>query len=281
MGKVEHDKFYTRSDVAQGCIRHVLELFPKESFDKVLEPSAGNGSFLNYLTEVWGSSKVEAGDIEPEHPGIQQMDFFDFVGESDRRYLVIGNPPFGRVCSLAVKFFNHAAKFSDVIAFIIPCTFRRKSIQDKLDKNFWLLSDKEIPNKPCAFVPKLSVKCCFQVWERRIIKRETIALAKAHGDWEFMKHGPKDEKGQPTPPAGADFAVRAYGSNCGEIRTTALQSLRPKSWHWIKSRIDVETLRDRIGSLDFTISKDTARQDSIGQKELVQLYSKCHGTRAL
>lgn len=67
--------------------------------------------------------------------------------------------------------------------------------------------------------------------------------------------------------------MKAYGSNCGEIRTENLQNLRPKSWHWIKSNIDIQILKKRFNSLDYSISKDTARQDSIGQKEVMHLYS--------
>ena len=51
-------------------------------------------------------------------------------------------------------------------------------------------------------------------------------------------------------------------------------NLRPKSWHWIKSNINSELLIKRFNSLDFSISKDTVRQDSIGQQEVIYLYEK-------
>ena len=37
-------------------------------------------------------------------------------------------PPFGKVSSLAIRFFNKCAQFSDVIAFIIPRTFNKVSV---------------------------------------------------------------------------------------------------------------------------------------------------------
>ena len=88
-----------------------------------------------------------------------------------------------------------------------------------------------------------------------------------------MGFGPKDAKGQPTPPKGADFAMRAYGGKCGEIVDTGLEALRPKSWHWIKSKINKNTLIERFNALDYSISLDTARQNSIGRGDLVRLYS--------
>ena len=37
---------------------------------------------------------------------------------------------------------------------------------------------------------------------------------------------------------------------------------------------DIEMLKKRFNSLDYSISKDTVRQDSIGQQEVIYLY-KC------
>jgi hypothetical protein len=118
----------------------------------------------------------------------------------------------------------------------------------------------------------MSVKCCFQIWERRETERKIIELETRHKNWEFLSFGPKDENNQPTPPNGADFAIRAYGGKCGEIVEENLQNLRPKSWHWIKANIDKDELIYRFKALDYSISLDTARQNSIGRGELVRLY---------
>ena len=69
--------------------------------------------------------------------------------------------------------------------------------------------------------------------------------------------------------------MKAYGSNFGEIVRGDLSTLRPKSWHWIKvnkDKISIDELVKNFNVLDYSISKDTVRQDSIGQKELIQLY---------
>lgn len=266
------DKFYTIPDVALKCIEKVGNLYGWSNWDLVVEPSAGNGSFLSQLP----TSRRVGIDISPEHSDIIKHDFLDWVPEDGLgNILVIGNPPFGRVCSLAVKFFNHATEWADVIAFIIPRTFRRVSVQNKLNLNFHLLYDEEIQVTPCAFNPPMSVKCCFQIWERRNEKRLAVDLPTKHSDWQFLGFGPKDEKGQPTPPTGADFAIRAYGGKCGEIVTDGLEDLRPKSWHWIKAGLRSSSeLIQRFGQLNYSLSLDTARQNSIGRGELVRLYSE-------
>ena len=161
-----------------------------------------------------------------------------------------------------------------MIAFIIPKTFRRVSLQNRLHQKFHLVHDEEIPSEPCSFSPPMQVKCCFQIWEKRPESRPLVKLSTTHVDWDFLKNGPLDTKGQPTPPKGADFALLAYGGKCGTIVTAELDTLRPKSWHWIKAKIAVPLLIERFKSLDYSLSKDTARQNSIGRGELVKLYSE-------
>ncbi|MDA9846994.1 hypothetical protein N9C10_03610 [Flavobacteriaceae bacterium] len=262
------DKFYTLPHISKKCIDSI------ENWNKwglVVEPSAGDGSFLNQIP-----TKKKIGlDILPEHTDVLQQDFFSYSPpENTKKILVIGNPPFGKVSSLAIRFFNHAAEWADMIAFIIPRTFRRVSVQNKLNTQFHLIHDEEIPTHPCSFTPQMSVKCCFQVWEKKRTKRKLVQLPTTHEDWEFLKLGPKDENNQPTPPEGADFAIRAYGGRCGDIVTENLHELRPKSWHWIKCKdIPRKKLIKKFKSLDYTISLDTARQNSVGKADLVYLYS--------
>lgn len=262
------DQFYTNKTIAKKLYNKLSNITDLNNFDIHLEPSAGSGSFYD-LMDV----KKRLGlDIEPKNKGIIKMNFFDYKPEKDKKYLVIGNPPFGKVSSLAVKFFNKSAEFANCIAFIIPRTFKRVSIQNKLNLYFELIYNEDLPVSPCCFTPKMTAKCCFQIWIKKQNKREKIIYDKTHCDFKFLKHGPKDIKNQPTPPQNSDFVIKAYGVNCGEIVDKNLETLRPKSWHWIKSNIKIDLLKNRFKQLDYSISKDTVRQDSIGQQELIYLY---------
>jgi hypothetical protein len=264
------DKFYTLPSCSKQCINRICELYNVKKWDLIVEPSAGNGSFLN---QIPSENKIGI-DISPEQPNIIKQDFFDYSPPPNKtNILVVGNPPFGRVSSLAIKFFNHSAKWANVIAFIIPRTFRKTSVQNKLNNRFHLVHDEEISNTPCCFSPPIMVKCCFQIWEKGEHERPMIVLSTTHVDWEFLKLGPNDHNGQPTPPAIADFAMRAYGGNTGEIRIDGLNELRPKSWHWFISNIDKNILVDRFNKLDYSNSSNTARQNSMVKAELVALYS--------
>lgn len=287
------DKFYTIPEYAKKCISTVENISHFSSYDLIVEPSAGNGSFYhqiqNYNQKIGidispendENDEKDGKDSKDENEKIRKQDFFDYYPENGdkKRILVIGNPPFGKVSSIAIKFFNHAATFASTIAFIIPRTFRRPSVQNKLDEMFHLIHDEDVPVKPCCFFPKMMVKCCFQIWERRDTKREKVELQTEHPDWTFLPFGPNDEKGQPTPPVGADFAIRAYGGKIGHLvhLQDELEKLRPKSWHWIQTignigNIDKNTLMSRFKTLDYSDSVNTARQNSMGRGELVRLY---------
>lgn len=177
------DKFYTIPSISEKCLKRVGSLYKWSDWGMVIEPSAGNGSFL---TQIPTSKKIGI-DISPEHKDIVKQDFLTYNPPGDiGRILVVGNPPFGRVSSLAIKFFNHASKWSDVIAFIVPRTFRRVSVKNKLNPNFHLVFDEEIPTGKSSFSPPMMAKCCFQIWEKKTAKRTIVELSTSHNDWEFL-----------------------------------------------------------------------------------------------
>ncbi len=261
------DKFYTKREVAKECLDSLEARWPWGRWDLVVEPSAGNGSF--YL-QIPTQKKVGL-DLAPDHPQIQTADFFTWrPSASAENLLVVGNPPFGRVSSLAVRFFSHAAEFASVIAFIVPRTFRRISVQEKLPRLFHLVFDKDIPLRPCAFQPAMNVKCCWQIWERRSVERVPQVLATTHPHWEFLEGA-----------EGAELAIRAYGGKCGELRfrtAEGFSALAVRSWHWIRPRgLSAEELGQRFSALDYSCSEDTARQNSIGRGELIRLYQEKYG----
>ena len=79
--------------------------------------------------------------------------------------LTIGNPPFGKNSNLAINFFNKAAQYSDVIAFILPKTFLKSSIINKLDLKFHKVYEMNIPEKSFTFRGiDYDVNCLFQIW---------------------------------------------------------------------------------------------------------------------
>lgn len=85
------DKFYTKRPVAQRCIECVGSRYDWASWDLVLEPSAGSGSFFE---QIPAPNKVGI-DVRPECDGVVEQDFFDYrppTSSQGGRVLVLGNP---------------------------------------------------------------------------------------------------------------------------------------------------------------------------------------------
>jgi len=162
----EKDQFFTPSAIARQCwetFLRVTSISPQEYC--FIEPSAGDGSFLQHLPP--GSIGM---DIEPRNDRIQKQDFLTWVPPADgRKYAVVGNPPFGLRGHLALKFINHSYQFADYVAFVLPQLFesdgkgspRKRVIGFNLIHSEKLTTDFVTPEKTLV-----SVNCVFQVWSK-------------------------------------------------------------------------------------------------------------------
>jgi hypothetical protein len=137
------DQFYTNEAVALKYYNILKQKVEINSYDICLKPSAGQGAFYKLMP----TQMREGVDLDPKYPGVEQMNFFDYKPKPNKNCIVIGNPPFGRKCSMAKKFFNYAATFADTIAFIIPRTFKRNSVQNALNMNFELIFSEDTKHK--------------------------------------------------------------------------------------------------------------------------------------
>jgi hypothetical protein len=116
----EKDQFFTPNDIAIKC----YDIF-KDTLDvdlneyTFIEPSAGDGSFVKILPP-----NTIALDIEPRYNGILKQDYLKWSpDDSAKKYIVIGNPPFGLRGHVALNFINHSYGFADYVAFILPQLF--------------------------------------------------------------------------------------------------------------------------------------------------------------
>jgi hypothetical protein len=102
--------------------------------------------------------------------------------------VVIGNPPYGKNSNLAVKFLNKASELSDNIHLVLPKTFRKPSIINRLNPHLHLVSDVDVDEN--AFRDTISV--CVQKWEVRDQKREPIEVFRSHKDFTFTNKNEAD-----------------------------------------------------------------------------------------
>lgn len=204
------DKFYTNKDI----FLPIFEEFFKKGFQKkyskyvFIEPASGNGSLVDILTEK-KFSNILAFDLYPEREDIVEQDFFELNIKKytkSKNIITFMNPPFGKCCSMAIKFFNKSSIFSKEIWQIVPKTFKKKSVQDKLNVNFHLVFEKDLPKNSFILDDNIyDVPCCFQVWvqkeeSRKIIKNKTTS--------KYFKFVDKDD---------ATHAIRRVGGKSGQL----------------------------------------------------------------
>ena len=276
------DKFYTAPHVVTKCIQLLKEHIIIDRGDVCIEPSAGKGAFIDSLKSL--SEKHNFYDIEPQHSEIAKQNYLDYdyeksdykniINEVDKdvdigKIHVIGNPPFGRQGSLAIKFIKHSCKFCDSLSFILPRSFRKISMQRHIDLNFHLICDSDID--PFSFivddVPH-DVPCIFQIWEKRDYERYMPKKAIEIG-YIFVK---RDEK--------HDISFRRVGNKAGEICTENTDQKSVQSHYFIKfdDRIQIsDELIDILRSMDYSCKDDTCGPKSISKQELIYRFNDLIG----
>lgn len=165
----EKDQFYTPDITAKYCYSKFLEVLTKyEDTEKdyiFIEPSAGNGSFLKILP----IGKRIGLDIEPNFNEIKKQDYLNWKPTDSKKYVVIGNPPFGLRGQLALKFINHSSKFADYVSFILPQLFESdgKGVPRKRVVGLNLIHSEKIDTEFKSPDGKnIKVRCIFQVWSK-------------------------------------------------------------------------------------------------------------------
>lgn len=152
-------------------------------------------------------------DIEPHHPIIRKRDFLTtelLTGTTDA--FTVTNPPFGRNNSLSVPFFNKSAQYSEFIVFIVPWSWRKWSVQNKLDRRFHLVADHNlginyvnVDGKPIS--KNSDLRTCVQYWRRSNDKPRPLYKVKDLGVIEKCK------------PEEADVSLTVFGYGCGAVKT--------------------------------------------------------------
>lgn len=165
----EKDQFFTPTKTAKYCFsvfKKILANYEENANDYIfIEPSAGNGSFLNVLP-----SSTIALDIEPKHERIKKQDYLTWSPKNkNKKYIVFGNPPFGLRGHLALKFINHSYDFADYVGFILPQLFESdgKGVPRKRVKGYNLIHSEKLNtnfNDPTG--NKIKINCIFQVWSK-------------------------------------------------------------------------------------------------------------------
>lgn len=145
MTKSKLDKYYTHEkdiETIFNILKNELSFVDKNKIE-FIEPSAGDGRFcIPFKNEGYN---VTALDISPDVGWVTQQDFLEYCEPKKDNTLRVfyGNPPFGKSCSLATKFFNKCTELdADLICFILPSSFGKKlTFRKKLNDQYSLYKE--------------------------------------------------------------------------------------------------------------------------------------------
>jgi len=164
----EKDQFFTPIETAQKCFQIFADTIngygeTPQQF-KYIEPSAGDGSFLNVLP-----SDTIAMDIEPRHSSVFNYDYLNWKPTEPHKYVVFGNPPFGLRGHLALKFISHSYNFADYVCFILPQLFESdgKGVPRKRVTGYNLIHSVKLESS--FYEPSgnaIKINTIFQVWSK-------------------------------------------------------------------------------------------------------------------
>jgi len=259
------DQFYTNPQLAQRLFDELIaeHLGDRWSGDvRWLEPSCGTGAFLSLLPP-----DAIGVDLDPKCPGAVQADFLSWTPPAgdDRPLVVVGNPPFKH----DVAFFNRCAELgAERIAFIVPRSWQKPSVQNQLDRAFHLAHEEVLPLDAFIFEGQpAEVPTVFQVWERREEQRPLTVLPTKHVDFAFVPYAQRHT---------ADFAIQRVGVHAGRVKDLDAEHLGQGSHRFVRviDRTRVAEVRAVFEDIDWApIKACVAGNPSIANGEMVQAYA--------
>lgn len=165
------DQFFTHTSMAKECFDQFIAYLVSQGEDvskyKFIEPSAGAGAFYDLLPPA---HRIGI-DVESFRPDYIRRDFLSWEPDNTKQhYVCVGNPPFGYRAWLALAFLNHAAQFSDYVAFILPMAFQSDGKGNPKDRVKGLrLVHSSILN-PEGFIDDsgkvIKINALWQIWKR-------------------------------------------------------------------------------------------------------------------
>jgi predicted RNA methylase len=243
------EQFYTKFEIAKRYTDLIIKMYPDALNDLWIEPSAGTGSFLKSLPP---NVKTIGIDLDPKFEGVIKNDFLEWNPLSNS-VIVFGNPPFGRQSSTAKKFIRKSCSFAKIIAFILPRSFVKPSMQKCFSLNFHCVFCEEVEKNSFIINNKsYDVPCVFQIWEKKAFDRIQSLDVKPIG-FTYVPFGSKYH-----------LAFRRVGGRAGKI-----DEFGNKQTHYFLKLDDetkINSIREIINSHIFPSNTTGAR--SLSKSEL-------------
>lgn len=270
------DKYYTKDYIAKMCIELVnSKLDIKKNPGLIIEPSAGNGVFFQHVQNIL-KLPIKMYDIKPEHNNIIFQDYLclpveEIVNEMKNHKMesihVVGNPPFGRQSTLAIKFIKKSCQFADSVSFILPKSFKKDSMQKAFPLDFHLIYQTDLEENSFLVNDRdHNSPCIFQIWKRLTTNRQPPIIYDPDG-YSFVKNVKE-----------ANASVRRVGVYAGNVsRDTENKS--DQSHYFIvfhpelTDLYDISHIVESLNNITYEFN-NTVGPKSLSKNELTNMFNK-------
>ena len=265
--KLKNNTYYTKQERAIDLISKLKDFIDINSYDIILEPSAGSGIFLKILKEQYPSKQVIALDIFPQHKDITKQDFLTYSTEhiKDKNILTISNPPFSPI-SLLNNFLKKIFSISSVVAIILPSSFKNNHRQNLINPYFHLIYSYDIPTNSYEYEnTTYNVKTIFNVYIRKDFKHTCNIKEKPNEYYQFVKCNEE-----------YDFIIVRVGCKCSEMYSENIDGcFNDNNSFFIKIKsIDAfKILYDTNKYILDDVIKNSVGQKNISKQALIRLLN--------
>jgi len=256
MSKHGLDKFYTKSEIVDWC----LDTIDYTNYDLVIEPSVGSGAFyskIKHSNKIGIDLKPELGPLNELHNVITH-DFLTWELNEfpyPKNILLIGNPPFGRNGSLALKFIKKGHSINADIAFILPKGYKKRSMYDRIPLDYEKVLEIDLPHNSFLYNGvDYDVPCVWQIYKKTNKFREKEIKLKP----KYFKFVDKEN---------ANIAIRRVGVVAGKVFSDV--NVSESSHYFIKSD-SKDIILKKINTNLFS-NNDTTGPRSISKNDLISI----------
>jgi predicted RNA methylase len=264
------EQYYTPAYLADSILERATKSLINPFTYTFLEPAGGTGSFVEAAKRA-GFSQIISMDIEPKHDLVRKADFLTDKMAIENA-ICVTNPPFGRNNSLSIPFFNKAAIHSELIAFVVPRSWRKWSVLNRLHPSFQLVDDWDLD---IDYVDENgesthgigNLRTCVQVWKRSdSVLREPVKI-------------PDHAVILKSTPELADVSFTLFGYGCGTVKQ---EFTRVPNTTQAFYKLNHPRALEALQTVDFSrFFKHTAYTEALGFQEINFLLNEYLGLETM
>ena len=173
--------------------------------------------------------------------------------------VIIGNPPYGTGANLAIKFVNKSAEYTDDLRYVLPLSFQRDSVINRIDQNLQIVHDEVLPDKT---FPR-SIRAVYQRFEPGDEPRPLIPVFRTHPDFTFL---PYDERSKATL-----FIGGAGAGPAGKVKTDDFMHYA-KGHHYVLCSDEVKQRILGIADQLRAKSRVCGCLPGLGKSDIIKIY---------